>query len=259
MAYVPDMSRAPQESARALRERYRSSAREEGRLRLLEASAAALAGELALRSGLGAALLHVLRFLSADSGLILGQEGGALQVLATHGPVLPVGARLPLGGVLAEVLRPPMATSLRERIESRLRLGHQPQVALELLVPLRFGARAHGLMAVLREHGGPLPDADDGRALDAVATMLGAALSSLPTQRARVPRREAAANLARLTPREQQILALLPRGLTNNQIAAQLGIAAGTVKIHIERVLHKLGVADRTQAAVRATEWGLRA
>ena len=253
------MSRTPHESTRALRERFRSSEREDSRLRLLEAAAAALADESALRSGLSAALPPVLRFVAADSGLILGQEGGALQVLATHGPVLPVGARLPLGGVLAEVLRPPMAMSLREHVESRLRLGQQPQVALELLVPLRFGARAHGLLAVLREHGGVLPDADDARALDAVATLFGAALSAAPVQRARGPRREAAAHLARLTPREQQILALLPRGLTNIQIAAQLGIAPGTVKIHIERVLHKLGVADRTQAAVRATEWGVRA
>lgn len=259
MAYHENMSAQPQESARALREHYRSSEREHSRLRLIESAAAALAAEPVLKSGLGAALLPVLRHLAADSGLILGQEGGALQVLATHGPVLPVGARLPLGGVLAEVLRPPMAMRLREHVESRLRLGERPQVALELLVPLRFGARAHGVLAVLRKHGGALPGADDARALDAVATLLGAALSTATLQRTRGPRREAAAHLARLTPREQQILALLPRGLTNTQIAAQLGIASGTVKIHIERVLHKLGVADRTQAAVRATEWGVRA
>jgi len=50
----------------------------------------------------------------------------------------------------------------------------------------------------------------------------------------------------------------MPRGLSNAEIAEQLGIATGTAKIHIERILRKLGVRDRTQAAVRATEWGLR-
>jgi DNA-binding NarL/FixJ family response regulator len=84
---------------------------------------------------------------------------------------------------------------------------------------------------------------------------------ALPTTgptRVRGPRREAAALLAQLTPREQQVFALLPRGCTNAEIAAELGIATGTAKIHVERILHKLGVSDRTQAAVRASECGLR-
>ena len=71
-------------------------------------------------------------------------------------------------------------------------------------------------------------------------------------------RRDAAATIGRLTPREQQVLALLPRGLSNAEMAQELGIATGTVKIHVERILHKLGLRDRTQAAVRASEWGFR-
>lgn len=59
--------------------------------------------------------------------------------------------------------------------------------------------------------------------------------------------------LDRLTPRERQVLDQVADGLTNKAIARQLDISPGTVKAHVERVIAKLGVADRTQAAVLAT------
>jgi DNA-binding NarL/FixJ family response regulator len=61
----------------------------------------------------------------------------------------------------------------------------------------------------------------------------------------------------RLTPREREVLQLLSQGLTNRQIAGQLTLSVGTVKIHVEHIIAKLGVSDRTQAAVRAVESGL--
>ena len=60
-----------------------------------------------------------------------------------------------------------------------------------------------------------------------------------------------------LTPREREVLALVARGLANKRIAQELGIAEKTVKIHVSRILHKLGVADRTQAALYAVREGL--
>jgi DNA-binding NarL/FixJ family response regulator len=60
-----------------------------------------------------------------------------------------------------------------------------------------------------------------------------------------------------LTPREREIVALLAQGLTTRQIAERLVVSPGTVKTHTERVLAKLGVANRTQAAARAMELGL--
>lgn len=63
------------------------------------------------------------------------------------------------------------------------------------------------------------------------------------------------AALARLTPRERAVLAELASGYTNKEIAITLGIAPGTVKTHIERIISKLGVRDRTQAAVLAAEY----
>ena len=60
-----------------------------------------------------------------------------------------------------------------------------------------------------------------------------------------------------LTPREREVLALLARGLANKAIAHELGIAEKTAKIHVSRILHKLRVADRTQAALHAVREGL--
>jgi DNA-binding NarL/FixJ family response regulator len=55
-----------------------------------------------------------------------------------------------------------------------------------------------------------------------------------------------------LTPREQEVLDLIGRGYANKRIALELGIAEKTVKTHVSHVLAKLGVSDRTQAALYA-------
>jgi DNA-binding NarL/FixJ family response regulator len=60
-----------------------------------------------------------------------------------------------------------------------------------------------------------------------------------------------------LTPRERAVLAQIVEGQTNRQIAQYLSLSVGTVKLHVEHIIAKLGVADRTQAAVRAIESGL--
>ena len=60
-----------------------------------------------------------------------------------------------------------------------------------------------------------------------------------------------------LTPRELEVLRLLAHGLTNRQISQELVISAATVKVHIEHLIAKLGVSDRTEAAVRASQAGL--
>jgi DNA-binding NarL/FixJ family response regulator len=60
-----------------------------------------------------------------------------------------------------------------------------------------------------------------------------------------------------LSPRELEILRLLATGATNREIASQLVLAEGTVKNHVTNILNKLGVSDRTRAALRARELGL--
>lgn len=63
--------------------------------------------------------------------------------------------------------------------------------------------------------------------------------------------------LEALTPREREILALIAEGHTNQQIADDLYVGMGTVKTHVHRIIAKLGVSDRTQAAVLAIRLGL--
>jgi DNA-binding NarL/FixJ family response regulator len=63
--------------------------------------------------------------------------------------------------------------------------------------------------------------------------------------------------LAALTPRERDVLAEIARGRSNREIARTLRLAEKTVKTHVSNVLTKLGVADRTQAAIFAVQHGL--
>ena len=65
--------------------------------------------------------------------------------------------------------------------------------------------------------------------------------------------------LERLTPREQQTLALLARGLTNAEIASEMFVSETTVKTHVGRVLTKLDLRDRVQAVIYAYETGVLA
>ncbi|MEA2155455.1 MAG: hypothetical protein QOE11_1595 [Solirubrobacteraceae bacterium] len=60
-----------------------------------------------------------------------------------------------------------------------------------------------------------------------------------------------------LTPREREVLALLARGRANKAIALDLGVAEKTVKTHVGNILGKLGLSDRTQAALYAVREGI--
>ena len=60
-----------------------------------------------------------------------------------------------------------------------------------------------------------------------------------------------------LSPRENDVLALIVRGKSNREIASELNISEATVKCHVTAILGRLGVSDRTQAAVAAIQRGI--
>ena len=60
-----------------------------------------------------------------------------------------------------------------------------------------------------------------------------------------------------MTSREIEVLRLIAQGATNREIASRLVISEGTVKNHISSILNRLGLRDRTQAAIYAREHGL--
>jgi DNA-binding NarL/FixJ family response regulator len=111
-----------------------------------------------------------------------------------------------------------------------------------------------------------LKDATQQQVVTAVRQVLAGEVllnPSLATQLLRrlaeeLPRRAEAA-VEPLTPREGEVLQLLAQGQTNREIALNLRVSVGTVKVHVERIIAKLGASDRTQAAVRAIELGLLA
>jgi DNA-binding NarL/FixJ family response regulator len=94
-----------------------------------------------------------------------------------------------------------------------------------------------------------------------VAHKVLASLSSAPIEPAMIAHATPAcigvSDVAQLTEREREILALLARGASNREISETLYIAGGTVKNHLSNILGKLGVRDRTQAALKARELGL--
>ncbi|MBD5778361.1 response regulator transcription factor [Pelagicoccus sp. NFK12] len=76
----------------------------------------------------------------------------------------------------------------------------------------------------------------------------------LPTEIATRLSRQA---LSHLTKRELEVLSYVAKGLSNKEIAAELELVEGTIKVHITNILSKLGVSDRTQAILTAVKRGL--
>jgi DNA-binding NarL/FixJ family response regulator len=114
-----------------------------------------------------------------------------------------------------------------------------------------------------------LKDAPPAELLTAIRTVAGgdAVLAPTATRRlidqfapllpdpGRRPERDAV--LSKLTSREQTVFTQLAAGRSNREIAAELHLSEGTVKIHVGRILTKLGLRDRVQAVVLAYESGL--
>jgi two-component system nitrate/nitrite response regulator NarP len=66
--------------------------------------------------------------------------------------------------------------------------------------------------------------------------------------------KERAASAPSLTPRERELVELVRQGLRNRDIAAQLGVTEGTVKVYLHAIFDKLGVDNRTELAMRGAE-----
>jgi DNA-binding NarL/FixJ family response regulator len=122
---------------------------------------------------------------------------------------------------------------------------------------LKGGSRNHMLDAIRAVLGGETYL--DQKLVMTLLRHLGEEAESRSTRPSTAPTSsESAASLPKpLTPREMEILGHLALGKTNRQIANELHLSLSTVKRHLEHILPKLKVSDRTQAAVKAIELGL--
>ncbi len=77
------------------------------------------------------------------------------------------------------------------------------------------------------------------------------------TKRTDLPRKGFSSLLEPLSERELEVLRLVTVGMSNREIAAELVISPGTAKTHVHHLCGKLGVRNRTEAAMRAKEMGL--
>lgn len=117
-----------------------------------------------------------------------------------------------------------------------------------VLAALRAGARGYVLKGSTGEEiaGAVRTVAAGGAVFGAGVASQVLALTSLPTRAASGPGPEG------LTERERDVLALVAEGASNAQIARSLGLSLKTVQNYVSRILDKLQVTDRTQAALRA-------
>lgn len=69
---------------------------------------------------------------------------------------------------------------------------------------------------------------------------------------------QSAARLESLTPREQEILALMSQGLDNRALAERLSISYATVRTHVRKILEKLEARSQLEAVAKAADWGFR-
>ncbi|MEV4639550.1 response regulator transcription factor [Actinoplanes sp. NPDC049548] len=214
----------------------------------------------------------MIRILIADDQAMVRQGFGAL--LAAQPDLLVVGdaadgaaavsqaRRLDPDVVLMDVRMPVM-----DGLEATRQLTGTPGTGPRVLILTTFDLDDYVYEALRAGASGFLlkdaPAADlvqavrvvaagDGLLAPSVTRRLIAEFASRP--RAQRPRPTA---LNGLTPRETEVLRLIARGLSNQEIAADLVVAEQTVKTHVGRILAKLGLRDRAQAVVFAYESGL--
>ncbi len=140
-----------------------------------------------------------------------------------------------------------MVEAWQESVAAFERYGHVYEIA-------RSRARLAAALKAAGDAAGSRREADLARD---VATRLGAGPLLAELDELAAPTAATAGSPDTLTPREQEVLELVARGLSNGQVGQQLFISTKTASVHVSRILAKLGAASRTEAAAIARDRGL--
>lgn len=199
--------------------------------------------------------LRTLLALQPDFDIVAEAENGerAIALARAHKPdVVLMDLRMPvMGGVDAT---PKVLTASPA---SRVVVLTTFEEDEEIFEAMRAGAVGYLLKACSAEKlCGSVRAAAQGTSVfePSVAARMMAGLGRAPARESRRPEPTALADP--LSEREIAVLKLLAEGCSNKEIGGRLNIAEGTVKNHMTNVLGKLGVLDRTQAALKARELG---
>ncbi|MEP6696620.1 MAG: response regulator transcription factor [Pseudonocardiales bacterium] len=177
--------------------------------------------------------------------VVVGEAGTAEEALALVPDVRP-------DIVVLDLVLPGMGGVAAVR---HLRAAH-PEVKVVVLTSF---AGSDSVLAVVREgvSGYLLKDVGPAELAESLRVVHAGGVPLHPTVAAAVMRSVTGPAHEPLTPREGEVLRLVARGLSNRLIARELALSEKTVKTHVSAVLGKLGVADRTQAALYAVRQGL--
>jgi DNA-binding NarL/FixJ family response regulator len=138
--------------------------------------------------------------------------------------------------------------------------GYNPNIKIIALTTFEDEARVRGAMEAGAD-GYQLKDADAEALVNAIQAVqrgdmpLHPRVTQYLVRSASRPQGLGGNNY--LTVREKEVLILMARGLSNGDIARMLSLQTGTVKVHVGHILEKLGVSNRTEAAVLALQRGL--
>lgn len=164
----------------------------------------------------------------------------ALDAIAEHDPeIVVLDVQMPDGTGL-DVLR-------------KLRTGGDDRLIVLLTASIDESGFAEALK--LKVDGVLLKTSDPALLLDCLDSVRGGEEWIDPHLNADAARLEGPRDRSILSPRETELVSLVRQGMRNRDIAAKLGITEGTVKVYLHSVFEKTGVANRTELAIRASEW----
>jgi len=189
--------------------------------------------------------------LNAETGLeVIGEAADGLEAIEAVEELQP-------DVVLMDIRMPKL-----DGIEATRRILARPEPPPRVVVLTTFDLDEYVYEALRAGASGfLLKDAPEDQLVAAIriAADGGAMFSPSVTRRlieefSRRAPREPPRALAELTPREREVLRLLARGLSNQEVAAELIVSEHTAKTHVAHILSKLGLRDRIQAVVLAYE-----